>query len=277
MGDGILSGLESFGLSGLEGMSLFEEEKKEETKAKEAPVVKESDFLLDKSMKCPLCECDFKMRAVKGGKAKLLGTDMDLRPKYQEIDITKYDVVSCPYCGYTALTRYFDGLLSSQAKKIKETITSKFRSDMSFHETYTYDEAVERYKLALVNAVVKGAKASEKAYICLKASWVVRGKAEEIGESNPEYAKVRAMEAEFTKNAYEGFAAAVQSESFPMCGMDEMTVDYLLGVLAYETDHLEVASKMIATVLQSVSASNRVKDKTRDLKELVVKKIKAKG
>ena len=276
MGEGLLSGLESFGLGGLEGMSLFEEEKKKE-EAKAAVELTEKDFLLDKSMKCPLCDNDFKARTVKGGKAKLLGTDMDLRPKYRELDITKYDVIMCPECGYTALQRYFPSLLQVQGKKIKETISVKLRPKREVEETYSYDVAIERFKMALANAIVKGAKASEKAYICLKASWVVRGKAEEIGKDHPDYAKVKAMEAEFTKNAFEGFVAAVSKESFPMCGMDECTVNYLIAVLGLMTDHLDISQKMIAVILQSATANPRMKDKARDLKEEVMKRLKAKS
>ncbi|MBQ9862747.1 MAG: DUF2225 domain-containing protein, partial [Lachnospiraceae bacterium] len=161
--------------------------------------------------------------------------------------------------------------------RIREKICANFKPQKNFPETYTYDEAIERYKMALVNAIVKGAKASEKAYICLKSSWVVRGKAEELGEGHADYAKTKAMEAEFTKNAFEGFMAAVQSENFPMCGMDEGAINYLLAVLGYKTDHLDISQKMIATILQSPTANPRMKDKARDLKEMVVAKIKAKG
>lgn len=276
MGDGLLSGLESFGLGGLEGMNLFEEEKKKE-EGKAVVELTEKDFLLDKTMTCPLCDCEFKARMVKGGKAKLIGTDLDLRPKYKELDIVKYDVVMCPMCGYTALSRYFPTLLQVQAKRIKEKICATFKQQKEYPETISYDMAIERYKMALVNAIVKGAKASEKAYICLKSSWVCRGKAEELGKDHPDYAKAKAMEAEFTKNAFEGFVSAVQNENFPMCGMDETTVNYLLAVLGLMTDHLDVSQKMIAVILQSQTANPRMKDKARDLKEEVVKRLKAKG
>lgn len=276
MGEGLLSGLESFGLGGLEGMNLFEEEKKKE-EGKPVVELTEKDYLLDKSMQCPLCDADFKARMVKGGKAKLIKTDLDLRPIYQELDIAKYDVVMCPYCGYTALSRYFPTLLGVQAKRIKEQISSKFKATKDYPETFTYDQAIERYKMALVNAIVKGAKASEKAYICLKASWICRGKGDEIGNTHADYAKTKAMEAEFTKNAYDGFVAAVQNENFPMCGMDETTINYLIAVLGIKTDHIDVAQKMIATILQSPNANPRMKDRARDLKEIVVKKLKGQG
>ena len=49
---------------------------------------------------------------------------------------------------------------------------------MKKYSTYTYEDALARYQLALVNAIVKQAKNSEKAYICLKAGWLMRGYAE---------------------------------------------------------------------------------------------------
>lgn len=84
------------------------------------------------------------------------------------------------------------------------------------------------------------------------------------------------QEKQYLQNAYEGFVNAVQSESFPMCGMDETTVDYLMAVLALKFEKFEVASKLIGTILTSPAASPRMKDKTRDLKDMVIEEIKKK-
>ena len=56
---GLLSGLEQFGLSNLEGMDLYEAPKKaEDGEGGEAAahVTQEQDFLFDKSFTCPLCD-----------------------------------------------------------------------------------------------------------------------------------------------------------------------------------------------------------------------------
>ena len=58
--------------------------------------------------------------------------------------------------------------------------------------------------------------------------------------------------------------------------MDEITVDYLLANLAFMTEHNDVCSKLIGKILTSNVASARIKDKTRDLKEEVLKKLKNK-
>lgn len=280
---GILSGLARFGLGKLEDMELYEEPKKEDggAEAKKAlAAVQEQDFLFDKSCTCPICDKEFKSRTVKVGKAKLSGSDLDLRPRYEQIDLLKYDIIMCPFCGYTALSRFFKFVTSPQAKNIKKTISATFTPQKETKETYTYDEALERYKLALANAIVKQTKASEKAYICLKTAWLLRGKSEHLDKNLPDYEAQKKQceeeENEFLHNALEGFITARQLESFPMCGMDEPTVDYLIAVTAMRFEQYDVASRLIASIMQS-SANPRMKDKTRDLKDMVMAKMKEKN
>ena len=281
---GLLSGLEQFGLSNLESMDLYEAPKKEEEGDKgeqKAHTVQEQDFLFDKSFTCPLCDREFKARTVKIGKAKLAGSDLDLRPRYEQIDLLKYDVIMCPSCGYAALSRFFKYLTSPQAKNIQKTISATFKPQKEVAETYTYDEALERYKLALANAIVKQTKASEKAYICLKTAWLLRGKAEHLDPEQPDYEAQKKQcqeeEDEFLKNALEGFLAARQAESFPMCGMDEPTVDFLIAVTAMRFEQYDLASRLITNLVTSKTANPRMKDKARDVKEMIVKKIKEKN
>lgn len=277
---GLLSGLEQFGLGGLEGMDLYEKPKKKEEE--EAPVVvQEQDFLFDKTFTCPICDKEFKARTIRSGKAKLAGTDSDLRPKYEQVDLLKYDIIMCPHCGYAALSRYFKFITAPQAKRIKETISKNFRPITEYKEIYTYDEALERYKLTLANAIVKMAKASEKAYICLKTAWLLRGKGESLDMEDAEYEEKKAQvdeeEREFLKNALDGFIAARQAESFPMCGMDEATVDYVISVTAAKFEQFDIASKLISQIIASPGTNPRMKDKARDLKEEIMKQIKLKN
>lgn len=279
---GILSGLGSLGLGGLEGMDIFgEEEKKEKQQAFAEPAkVEEKDLIFDKTFSCPVCDREFSAKIMKSGKAKLLGTDADLRAKYDGIDAMKYDVELCPFCGYAALTRYFTKITATQAKMIREKVSAKVRVSVHTGDIYTYEQAMERYKLALVCAVVKHAKASEKAYICLKSGWLLRGYKESLQESGQADEKLIAaltkQEDEYMQNAYKGFAEARQSEDFPMCGMDEVTVDYLLAVLAARFRKFDVASRLVASILASPSANARMKDRTRDLKEEILAQLKKK-
>ncbi len=277
---GLLSGLSGLGLDNLEGVDIFAEETKEKSAEKTAPKAvavqpDESSFIFDKTMQCPVCGKNFVNKVMKTGKNKLLGTDLDLRPRYEGIDAVKYDVFLCNHCGYASLSRFYGNIISSQGKLIQESISKKVTLKPHQGEIYTYEDAIERYKLTLANAVVKKAKASEKAYICLKSAWLMRGYAESLEAQGKQdkIEELRTAENEYLCNAFNGFAEARKSEGFPMCGMDEHTVDYLLAVLAIRMKRYEVAGKLISGILAS-SANARTKDKARDLKDLILEETR---
>ena len=277
-----LFGLAVLGLDDLENMDIYGQEKKEEqAAAQEAPKpnkTEEKDLIFDKTFTCPVCGENFTSKIMKTGKARLLGTDQDLRARYDGIDAVKYDVILCPHCGYAALNRYFSNLSRVYVKLIKENISDKVQMHTYEDDIYSYEEAIERYKLCLANAVVKRAHASEKAYICLKSGWLMRGYQEYLEESGDtdmaRLREVKTMEEAYLKNAYTGFIEALQSEGFPMCGMDEITVDFLIAVLAFRFQKYDVASRMVATILTSASANARTKDKARELKDQILEELK---
>ena len=281
---GLLSGLSDLGLGKLEGAEIFEEEKKPEPKKVEEPKEEapfnENDVLFDKSAECPVCGKKFTFRAVRTGKARPIGQDPDLRTRYEKFDPAKYDVVVCPYCGYAVLTKYFTSLPAAQVKLLREGIGGKVHG-VANNPILSYDDAIQRYQLALASSIVKHAKDSEKAFVCLKMAWVIRGKKESIAEDDPDYEEVmkqlRDDENEALKAAYEGFVSARQKESFPIAGMDEITIDYLLAVLSARFEKYDVAQKLIAGILLNRTANNRIKDRTRDLKDQVLMEMKSKG
>jgi len=279
----LFEGLEKFGLQAQNVESLFEEEKKPTTVGASGEVVEEipteDAFLLEKGVRCTVCDKGFKAKMIKSGRIKRLESDPDLRPRHQYIDTIKYDVLSCPNCGYTAINRYFEHLPSVQIKLIKEQVCANYKpSGEDEPATYDYDTAIGRYKLALYTTMVKKGKTSEKAYTCLKIAWLYRGKAETLDKADASYeATLKAckeQEEMFYKQAYEGFTKAVSSEMFPMCGMDQNTMDYLLAYMAAHFKDYGVASKCIANILQSPSAQNKTKERARDLKEKIVADIK---
>ncbi len=278
---GLLSGLESLGLGNLENMDIFGKEKKEapakqEKKAPEVPEFKETDFIYDKAYKCPVCDHDFTAKIMKTGKAKIKKPDFDLRLVYEGGFVAeKYDVVLCPTCGYATLTRYHGAVLPTQARLIKENITSNIVLSKYNEDTYSFEQALERYKIALACAVVKRSKASEKAFICLKTAWLLRSYREfleaEEGDFTELIKTLTEQEAEYHSNAYNGFIEARSSEDVPIAGMDSVTLDYLLANLAFHLKDYPTCSRMVAGILSSPSAKPRMKDKVRELKEELAK------
>ena len=285
---GLLSGLEKFGLEQMDTTNLFEDEKKpkaEQQGQADAPKKEkhlETEFLLLKSIRCPVCDHVFRTRLVKTGRVKRLEPDFDLRPRFAYIDTNKYDVSSCPKCGYTAINRYFSHITSGQVKLIDQGVHSKFKANTLVNaedalEAYTYEEAIEYCKLALYCTMVKRGSTSEKAYECLKLSWLYRGwreKLESEGTNDRELlSNVKAEEDAYYKQAFEGFMKAIASESFPMCGMEESTVNILLANMAFKLEKYDVSSKLVSAILASRVASRSVKDRAMTLKEEIIKKL----
>ena len=285
---GLLSGLEKFGLEQMDTTNLFEDEKKpkaEQQGQADAPKKEkhlETEFLLLKSIRCPVCDHVFRTRLVKTGRVKRLEPDFDLRPRFAYIDTNKYDVSSCPKCGYTAINRYFSHITSGQVKLIDQGVHSKFKANTLVNaedvlEAYTYEEAIEYCKLAVYCTLVKRGSTSEKAYECLKLSWLYRGwreKLESEGTHDRELlSNVKEEEDAYYKQAYEGFMKAIASESFPMCGMEESTVNILLANMAFKLEKYDVSSKLVSAILTSRVASRSVKDRAMTLKEEIIKKL----
>jgi len=282
---GLLDGLGNLGLGHIDSSKIYE--KKEDSKKSGATEVKkiekpfdENEMIFDKSCTCPVCDKQFTYRAVRTGKARLLGLDDDLRPRYDKFDPLKYDVILCPYCGYGALTKFFESITSGQAKLIKKEISGKVRS-VKNSGILSYDDALARHQLALASAMVKRGKDSEKAYVCLKMAWILRGKIETYPEDAPDYDDVIEMcrmdEEEALSRAFEGFVSARQSESFPIAGMDESTLDYLIAELAFKFKKLDIASKLVSQLLVKSSTNSRIKDKCRNLKERIQAEMKNNG
>ena len=61
-----------------------------------------------------------------------------------------------------------------------------------------------------------------------------------------------------------------------MCGMDEVTIDYLIAALAARGKKYDVAGKLVASLLTNSAASARIKERARELKEQILEDMKKK-
>lgn len=274
---GLLSGMEMFGLGNFENADILEDLRPEnkiagELKRKEEkkePPFNEEDVLFDKHYTCPVCDHRFISRSVRAGKVRLVAQDDDLRPIYDKVDVLKYDAVVCDNCGYAALIRYFGKVSVKQSKEIQSAVSDNFKGINNNKGIYTYDDAIARYKLALITAVVKRAKASEKGYICLKLAWLTRGKSKEGEVPATIKQKLQKEELEYINNAYATFTVAISNEPFPIAGMDENTLKYILANMAFRIKKYDECTKLLSFVITSRSANERLKEKARKLKDKI--------
>ena len=276
---GLFSGLETLGFKN-ENMQIYasktEDAPKEEHKPKPVVAIREEECLFPKTHECPVCYEKFKSLAVRAGKLHSNGMDDDLRPLYEGMDPVKYDAIVCPHCGYAALSRYFSNVMPHQAKQLRAEVKSKFKGMEISDTLYDYDEAIIRYKMVLLSDVVGGVKDSRRAYTCLKLAWVIRGKLEKEGPklSTEECNKLHADEMECIQNAYDGYTRALSNETFPMSGMDEPTVSYLVADLAFKLDKYKESLLMISQLIVRKDITPRMKDRALELKEKIRVQVK---
>jgi uncharacterized protein len=256
--DNIFSGLEEFGFKNLDEIDLYKQNSdisnSDKSKVKKEPSI--DNLLYGKSYRCPICSSDFKSQTVKIGKARLVSKDTDLMPRYESINPLFYDVVICQKCGYSALSKYFEKIKEEQISLIKSKITPNFKSKI-YPEIYDLDIAIERYKLTLLNAVIKNTRNSEKAYICLKIGWLYRLKQDKQNELK------------FLEQSYIGFKEAYGKEAFPICGMDSFTLMYLIGELARRLGNNDEALQWLGKVITGRNVNPKLKDLARDQKNLI--------
>jgi len=230
---------------------------REEKSDKESGHPNAENFVYDRKVECPVCFSNIKVKAVKSSAVRIISRDSDFMTHYGEPNPAYYDVWLCTNCGYAALSNKFDNVSDLQRKLIKEKISSRWVGDRSYPNLYTPDIAIEMHQLALLNAIVKEARESDKAMICLKTAWLYRLKKDEAGEKR------------FLQNALEGFINAFEKEPFPVCGMDGATLKYLIGELYRRLGDTSNALLWFSRVLSDRNAKPKIKDMARDQKDLI--------
>lgn len=253
----IFEELKDMGFENLDKIELFpEKEVFNETEDKKGKGYTLEEVLYDKTYVCPICKTEFKTKAIRSGKNRLLNSDLDLKPQYDIVNPLFYECIVCEACGYAALSKNFSTLTTSQIRWIKDQICSMYK-------TYHYDPiidakaAVSRYKLALLNSFVKKAKDGEKAYICLKLAWI--------------YRELKDVEQEkiFLTHALKGFENAYNNERFPIFELGELTTAYIIADIHRRFKEYDKAMQWIGYVILDKSISLRLKTRALHLKGVI--------
>ncbi|MDE7030453.1 MAG: DUF2225 domain-containing protein, partial [Lachnospiraceae bacterium] len=190
----------------------------------------EKTLLIDKKYTCPICETQLRAKAVKSNSARFVDTKADLRPIHSNINVTKYDAVCCPHCGFAALTKNFTSTTQTQRKLIHDKIQANYKAHEETEcDFYTTEMAISRMKMALLCTISKEAKDSEIGNVCLKISWLYQDLADELPEDAPDAAAKKDLYSKEAANpamkAYERLTNARIHESYPIAGMNETTLD----------------------------------------------------
>ena len=257
----IFGGLEKFGLGEVveKNQVIFEEEIKsdEPIEKKQIKSFNIDDYIYLKTYTCPVCDKEFKSYAVRHGKVRMEAIEYDLRPIHTPIEPLFYDVIMCENCGYTAVNESFNKINRVQIEKIKTEISPNFKP-IPYPKEMTVDMAIDRYKLALLNCVVKEGKDGERAYICMKLTWLYRIKGDESKN-----------ERQFAELTLKGFTIALSKEIPPIMGIAESAVMYLIAAFSTFLGNQQTALKILSGLIASSSTSSRLKNRARDLKQSI--------
>jgi len=210
--------------------------------------------LYDKEVVCPVCNFKFTTKFIKVNSPRITARDSDFFIRYSIINPYFYDVWICNSCGYSAVKADFSKIKSHQKDLIINEITRKWRPHI-FPEVLTVSDAIHRYKLALVNAMVMESTNSSLAMIFLKLGWMFRLSQDIEKESL------------FLGKALEYFLKAFSLENFPIYGMQRDSISYLIGDLYRRTDNAKEALKWYSKVITTIGASAKVKDLARTAKD----------
>lgn len=212
--------------------------------------------LFIKEISCPVCKNSFGTASVKVNAPRIASRDSDLFIRYSVINPYLYEVWLCPTCGYAALKVDFSKIREFQIKLIKEKITPKW-VNREYDIPFTEKVAIERYKLALLNALVIESKSSTKAMICLKIAWMYRLLMDEANEKN------------YIKQSLVAFNDTFMNEKLPAYGLDRFSIMFLIGELHRRIGEDSLALRWFSEVITSIGAPQKVKEMARDGKDKI--------
>jgi uncharacterized protein (DUF2225 family) len=139
---------------------------------------------------------------------------------------------------------------------VLSNVTPKWKS-REYPDILDEKLAIERYKLALLNAVLINLPDSTKAMISLKIAWMNRL----LGDTT--------QETLFLKQALDGFNDAYIKEIFPMYGLERDSLMYLLGELNRKLGDYQTALLWYSKTIVSTNSSYRIKEMARIGKDLI--------
>ncbi|CUU50599.1 DUF2225 domain-containing protein [Clostridium beijerinckii] len=214
------------------------------------------NHLFDKQIICPVCNSHFKAKTVKSKSPRVISKDSDFFIRYSVVNPYFYDVLICNSCGYAAIRSDFEKLKLHKKELVLSNVTPKWKPREYPH---ILDEklAIERYKLALLNAMLIDLPNSTKGMISLKIAWMYRL----LDNSS--------QETLFLKQALEGFNTAYMTEIFPIYGLQRDSLMYLLGELNRRLGNNQDALQWYSKTIVNTNSSYKIKEMARVGKDLI--------
>ena len=218
------------------------------------------NYLFDKTVTCPVCNSTFKTPCVKAKTSRIDSRDSDFFIRYTpKVNPYFYDVWMCNSCGYTALKSDFEKIRNFRKELVKSNITPKW-TPKNYPDVFNEKIAIERYKLALLNAMLTSSHESTKAMISLKIAWMFRL----LNDNDSEMS--------FLKQSVQGFINTYEYEILPCYGLQMDSLTYLIGELYRRIGEDDKALIWLSKAIVHTNSSIKIKDMARNAKNIIKNK-----
>ena len=214
-------------------------------------------FIVEK--KCPICGETTRIVKVK---SKLLAesTDEDFCVHYKDFNPYFYKIWFCEHCGFAADEKTFLGSIPlAHKKKIQEFLNSR-KLGLKFVEERQVPDAVASFKLAIFYAELTGQTLAKRAGLYLELGWIYRASEEKEREN------------EMLERAISLYDRSLMTERYPINGLSDNTVIYLIGALYYRLHDFEKSTQYLSRII----GDQRIRDedivlykRARDLWQLI--------
>ena len=212
--------------------------------------------LFFKEVTCPVCDHKFRTLSVKVNAPRVHSRDSDFFIRYSNENPYLYEVWLCPSCGYAALKSDFEKIRGYQINLVKDKITPKW-VNREYPVPFNEQVAIERYKLALLNAIVIESKSSTKAMLCLKIAWMYRLLLDKANEKT------------YLKQALLSFNDTYINEKLPVYGLDRFSIMFLIGEINRRIGDEQTSLRWFSEVITSIGAPQKVKEMARNGKDKI--------
>ena len=171
----------------------------------------------------------------------MIKQDRDFCNHYKEINPYYYSVWVCPHCGYAAQDTFFAELPAAAKKSLHEFLDGR-EINVDFAGERTREQAIATYKLAIFYGELTKLLSSRLAGIYLKLAWLYR----EAGQKEEEQLALL--------KAREDYEDALMREPLPIGNMTQFALEYLVGVLYFETNENDKALQYLSKVVGNPKA-----------------------
>lgn len=217
--------------------------------------------LYNTTANCPICNKSFEVTKVRAKSSKVAGRDTDFFVYYEGINPVLYDVWVCEHCGYAAQSDKFVDINDRDAKVISNILSPKW-TKRSFSGERSIDNAIEAFKIALLNLQLIKAKPSEITKVCLRIAWLYRLKNDE-------------KEKDFLKFALNGYMETYDKEAFPVDKLDEGTCLYMIAELNRRIGQINDSVKWFSRLIGSPEGrkNQRIMEAAREQYQLAKEQL----